>query len=109
MWTASSTPSTQSAPPLWATSRTPIAAPDRPGRAVTGTVWMHPEHGRWLAQLTVGGAQLLWCTSWGRLAATWIAPRLGLPGGLPVLDVTVGDVHWGHQVTLFDLYEAVGD
>ena len=83
--------------------------PGPDGHPVAGTVWLHPEHGRWLAQLATAGAQLLWCTSWRQLAATWIAPRLGLPDGLPVLDVTVSGVAWGHQAKLFDLYQAVGD
>jgi hypothetical protein len=83
--------------------------PGPDGRPATGTVWLHPDHGVWLAELAAAGAELVWCTSWRTLAATWIAPRLGLPTDLAVIDVTAAGVHWGHQAKLFDLYQAVGD
>lgn len=44
-----------------------------------GTVWLNPEHGLWLGELLQRGVELVWATSWGPVAAEWIAPRLGLP------------------------------
>ncbi|GAB3852294.1 hypothetical protein [Dactylosporangium cerinum] len=72
-------------------------------------MWLHPEHGQWLTELTTSGAELVWCTSWGPLAATWIAPRLGLPPHMPVIGVKISGVRRRHQWKLFDLYRAIGD
>lgn len=51
-----------------------------------------------MAELTAAGAAHAWATNWGRLAATWIAPRIGYPPAAqwPVLDVgAVHDVMFG--------------
>ncbi|MEV6932232.1 HAD domain-containing protein [Dactylosporangium sp. NPDC051485] len=84
------------------------AGPDPTGNPITGTVWLHPKHGTWLAEIAGAGAELVWCTSWGPLAATFIASRLGLPTDLTVIDVTTAGVRWGHQLKLFDLYQHTG-
>ena len=83
--------------------------PGPDGRPATGTVWLHPDHGAWLAELADASAELVWCTSRRTLAATWIATRLGLPTDLTVVDFTAAGVRWGHQAKLLDLYQAVGD
>jgi hypothetical protein len=82
--------------------------PNPAGEPVTGTVWLHPDHGDWLRELAARGAQLVWNTSWGHLAATWIAPRLGLPNDLPVIAHQHHGIAWGHQGKLFDLYTWTG-
>lgn len=72
--------------------------PGPDGKQASGTVYLNPEHGRWIAELTAAGAAHAWVTSWGRLAAAWIAPRLGYRPAAewPVLDVgTVHDVVFG--------------
>jgi hypothetical protein len=84
---------------------------DGPGPAgdrVTGTVWLHPDHGGWLRELADHGAQLVWNTSWGRLAATWIAARLGLPADLTVIEHQYTGIGWGHQHKLSGLYDFTG-
>ncbi|GIG86944.1 HAD domain-containing protein [Plantactinospora endophytica] len=81
--------------------------PNPAGQHVSGLVWLHPDHGAWLKELS-RDADLVWCTSWGRIAATWVAPRLGLPTGLPVIDVGPGGVRFGRQLKLGPLYAAVG-
>ncbi|MEV0133670.1 HAD domain-containing protein [Dactylosporangium sp. NPDC050688] len=83
--------------------------PGPDGQHTEGTVWLHPVHGTWLAELATAGAELVWCTSWRNLAATWIAARLGLPTNLAAIDITAAGVRWGHQAKLFDLYRAVGN
>jgi hypothetical protein len=66
--------------------------PDPAGKHVTGTVWLNPEHGEWMGELTAAGAAHAWATSWGHLAVTWIAPRLHPPARFwPVIEV--GQVH----------------
>lgn len=62
------------------------------GQHATGYVYLNPVHGQWIAELTAAGATHAWASSWGHLAATWIAPRLHPPAAnWPVLDV--GQVH----------------
>lgn len=72
--------------------------PGPAGALVTGTVYLNPVHGEWMAELTAAGASHAWATSWGDLAANWIAPRLHAPAkNWPVLDVGVyGGVMFGH-------------
>ena len=79
--------------------------PGPDGRPAADTVWLHPDHGTWLAEAS---AEVVWCTSWRTPAATRIAPHLGLPTDLAVIDVTAAGMRWGHQAKLFDLYQAVG-
>lgn len=81
-------------------------APD--GSPATGTVWLQPDHGAWLRELAAH-ADLVWCTSWQHLAATWVGPRLGLPD-LPVIDVAdFAGVRFGHQGKLGPLYAWTAD
>lgn len=82
--------------------------PNPAGEHVTGTVWLHPEHGHWLRELARRGALLVWSTSWGPLAASWIAPRLGLPDDLTVIEHRYHGVAWGHQGKLVGLYAWTG-
>ncbi|MFI6163079.1 HAD domain-containing protein [Micromonospora haikouensis] len=82
--------------------------PDPAGQPVSGTVWLHPDHGTWLRELAQR-ADLLWCTSWEGIASTWIAPRLGLPDDLPWIDLGHGGgIRFGRQIKLAPLYRAVG-
>ncbi|MBM0274006.1 hypothetical protein JM949_00275 [Micromonospora sp. STR1s_6] len=77
------------------------------GQHVSGEVWLHPDHGTWLRELALN-ADLVWCTSWGAIAATWIGPRLGLPVDLQVIDVGQSGVRFGRQLKLAGLYRAIG-
>lgn len=81
--------------------------PGPAGHHVHGDVWLYPDHGAWLRELAAI-AELVWCTSWGRIAATWIGPRLGLPADLPVIDVGSGGIRFGRQLKLAALYRAIG-
>ncbi|MEV6523183.1 HAD domain-containing protein [Longispora sp. NPDC051575] len=66
--------------------RVELTMPDIGGDARTGWVWINPEHGARLAALADSGVELVWATSWGRRAAEYLAPLLGLPD-MPVLDI----------------------
>ncbi|MFG3645076.1 hypothetical protein ACGF3C_32860 [Micromonospora sp. NPDC047762] len=77
--------------------------PGPDGQHVTGTVWLHPDHGPWLRELA-NHAQPVWCTSWNHLAVEWIAPRLGLPATWQHVPVQAGGVRFGHQSKLGRLY-----
>lgn len=78
------------------------------GDLVSGTVWPHPDYGAWLRELAAH-ADLVWCTSWGPVAADVIVHRLGLPD-MPVIDVAdVAGVRFGHQGKLGPLYAWAGD
>src|SRR5690606_30817556 len=80
------------------------------GQPARGTVWLHPQHGTWLGELEEAGAQLVWATSWGPLANTWIAPRLGLPGTWPVVDLQGRTgTRWGHALKLDPITAHAGD
>ena len=46
--------------------------------ARAGGVWLHPGHGPTLMTLA-DRFNLVWCTTWGAEANTWIGPRIGLP------------------------------
>jgi hypothetical protein len=82
--------------------------PGPDGQPTSGTVWLRPEHGPWLRELA-GHADLVWCTSWGQVAADVIAPRLGLPD-MPVIDVAdFAGVRFGYQGKLGPLYAWAGD
>ncbi|MGI5214846.1 HAD domain-containing protein [Plantactinospora sp. CA-290183] len=83
--------------------------PSPTGAQVTGVIWLHPQHGAWLRELADQGADLVWCTSWGQLANSWLALRLGLPTDLPVIDVGEGGgVRFGRQPKLGPLYRYTG-
>ena len=81
--------------------------PGPAGRHVSGVLWLHPDHGAWLRELA-RHADLVWCTTWGAIASTWIAPRLSLPTGLPVIDAGHSGVRFGRQRKLAALYRAIG-
>lgn len=60
------------------------------GQSVSGTVYLNPAHGRWMAEVTAAGAVHAWAGSWGVVATSWIAPRLHPPAmHWPVIDVGV--------------------
>jgi len=61
--------------------------PNSIGEPIEGTLWLNPEHGRWLAELVDHGGQLVWATTWRDRASQVIAPRLGLPATIPFIDV----------------------
>jgi len=82
--------------------------PGPQGRHVTGAVWLHPDHGRWLGELALR-AQLVWCTGWNQLAATWIAPRLGLPDTWTHIPIDHGGVRFGRQTKLGPLFQYAGN
>lgn len=82
--------------------------PGPDGQHTHGEVWLHPDHGAWLRELT-RHADLVWCTSWGTPAATWVAPRLGLPTDLPVINAEQGGVRFGRQLKLATLYRTIGE
>ncbi|MET8198021.1 hypothetical protein [Micromonospora taraxaci] len=77
--------------------------PGPDGQHVTGTVWLHPDHGPWLRELA-NHAQPVWCTSWNHLAAEWIAPRLRLPSTWQRIPFRTVGVRFGHQSKLIPLY-----
>lgn len=85
------------------------AGPDPTGAPVAGTEWLHPEHGRWLREITDEGAELVWNTSWASVAAAFIAPCLGLPDNLTVISHQVTGVAWGRQGKLDGLFHYSGD
>lgn len=87
---------------------------DGPGPTghVTGTVCLNPVHATWLAELTAAGVTHAWASSWGQIAASWIAPRLGHPPAenWPVLDIsTHGGVRWGHSHKFGPIVNHIGD
>jgi hypothetical protein len=78
------------------------------GQHLTGNVWLHIDHGGWLRELAER-AQLVWCTPWNHLAATWIAPRLDLPDTWIHIPIDHGGVAFGHQLKLDPLLRYAGD
>lgn len=54
------------------------------------------------------GAELVWATSWGRVAMTWIAPRLGLPE-YPVIEVPRRRSAFGWSPKIDPIQRWVGD
>jgi hypothetical protein len=79
------------------------------GQPAGGIVWLHPDHGGWLAELETAGARPVWA-SWNQLAKPWIAPRLGLSGTWPVADLQgLGGVRWGHALKLDPITRYAGD
>lgn len=73
-----------------------------------GTVWLNPEHGDWLRELLDRGVEVVWATSWGQVAAEWIAPRLGLPE-LPVIEVPNFGPRFGRSPKLAPIVRWVGE
>lgn len=49
-------------------------------------VWLNPEHGSWLRQLTKS-FELVWATGWEHYAPRLLGPLLGLPP-MPVIEFT---------------------
>lgn len=81
------------------------------GTQVAGTVFLNPEHGQWMAELTAAGATHAWATSWGTQAAEWIAPRLYAPAATwPVIDVgtRVGEA-FGHSMKAGPIKQFLGE
>jgi hypothetical protein len=78
------------------------------GQHLSGAVWLHPDHGVWLYELAMR-AQLVWCTRWNQFAATWIAPRLGLPDTWTHIPIDDAGVRFGHQTKLGPLFRYAGN
>ncbi|HEX8870514.1 MAG TPA: hypothetical protein VF821_32915, partial [Lentzea sp.] len=78
------------------------------GSPARGMVWLKPEHGVWLRELADQGAELVWGTSWGHVAVTWIAPRLGLPE-LRVIEVPNQAPAFGWSPKIGPIQRWVGD
>jgi len=60
------------------------------------------------AELGDRGAELVWGTSWGQVAVTWIAPRLGLPE-FPVIEVPYRRPAFGWSPKIGPVQRWVGD
>jgi len=77
----------------------PYRGPNSVGDTIDTTVWLNHEHGRWLAELVDHGAELVWVSTWREAASQFIAPRLGLPTGIPFIDVgSHTGVKFGHSL-----------
>lgn len=68
-------------------------------------VWLWEEHGRWLERLA-HWFDLVWATTWEHEAARLIAPRLGLPDDMPVIEFRSGT---GDTLKLDDVDAFVGE
>ncbi|MGW6834405.1 hypothetical protein ACWGCI_13460 [Streptomyces sp. NPDC054949] len=66
-------------PEIWMSRRAPDSRSARRGLRVR----LHPAHG---ARLLALPYELAWATTWMHQANTMIAPRIGLPGDLPVIE-----------------------
>ncbi|WP_329458390.1 hypothetical protein [Streptomyces sp. NBC_01497] len=66
-------------PANWLARQTPGSRPHRRGLRVR----LNADHG---ARLLALPFELAWATTWMHEANTLIAPRVGLPGGLPVIE-----------------------
>ncbi|MCY0952162.1 hypothetical protein [Streptomyces sp. H27-S2] len=66
-------------PTIWMSRRNPASRSARRGLKVR----LHPAHG---ARLTALPYELAWATTWMHQANTMIAPHIGLPGDLPVIE-----------------------
>ena len=76
----------------------PYSGPGPEGGHVEEAIPLAAEHGAWLTELVDHGASLAWASSRRAIASEWIAPRLGLPAGLPALDVDgVSGVRFGRS------------
>ena len=73
------------APPGFTTHR--YRGPNSIGQPVELDIHLSPEHGRWLAEIVDHGGSLAWASTWRDRAASWIAPRIGLPPTVPWIDV----------------------
>lgn len=52
---------------------------------------------------------MVWCTAWGNLARTWLAPRLELSTSWHVINTHgKSGVRWGHNLKLEYLYAYAG-
>jgi hypothetical protein len=81
------------------------------GTPISIDVYLNPEHGEWITELSAAGATHAWATSWGRIAADWIAPRLGEPAAAswPVIDVGVHtSIDWGWTSKVRPVEEFLG-
>ncbi|MFD3543586.1 HAD domain-containing protein [Streptomyces sp. NPDC058662] len=66
-------------PTVWTARRAPGSRSARRGLKVR----LHPSHGARLRALPL---ELVWATTWMHQANTMIAPHIGLPGDLPVIE-----------------------
>jgi hypothetical protein len=69
-------------------------------------VWLSPRHGSWLNQLA-SWFELVWATTWEHQAPRLIAPRLGLPPDLPVIEFDRASAHQTWKLPAVE--EFVGD
>ncbi|MBN6034083.1 HAD domain-containing protein [Amycolatopsis sp. 195334CR] len=73
--------------------------PNSIGDPMEAQVYLNPEHGRWLRALADRGAELVWATTWRERAAEFIAPRVGLPADMPVIEVGAHTgIGFGHSL-----------
>jgi len=82
--------------------------PGPDGLAAHATVWLNAEHEVWLREVTERGVELVWASSWGHLAAEWIALQLRLPT-MPVIQVPHHGPGFGWSAKLAAIRQWVGD
>jgi hypothetical protein len=69
-------------------------------------VWLSKQHGKWLNHLA-NQFDLVWATTWEQDAADILAPALGLPLDMPVIEFTSGSANRTWKLT--DIEEFVED
>jgi hypothetical protein len=69
-------------------------------------VWLRKQHGAWLNYLATW-FDLVWATTWEQDAADILAPALGLPLDMRVIEFTSGSANRTWKLT--DIEEFVGD
>lgn len=88
----------------------PYSGPNSIGKHIEGLAYLNPAHGRWMVELVNHGAELVWATTWEAKAATWIAPRLGLPTDIPFIEVgPYTGVGFGHSLKHHAVANYAGD
>jgi hypothetical protein len=88
----------------------PYSGPNSVGQHIDTTVYLHPEHGRWMTELVDHGAELAWASTWRAIASQFIVQRLGLPASIPFIDVgAYTGVRFGHSRKQPAVADAAGD
>ncbi|MGI5292875.1 hypothetical protein ACQEVF_57525 [Nonomuraea polychroma] len=71
--------------------------PGPDGEPVSGYVLVNPDHGMWLRGLLAARVDVVWATSWGEVANSFLGPLLNLPR-LPVVGVgPYSGLVWGRS------------